>query len=138
MENSRIIKFRAWNGKKMFMNVELTIDGWVHSWGDDMKNIECVAVCCIHNKSILKQGKVMQYTELKDKNGKEDYISDLVKVFVGGVEYIREIYQSESGAYCINLPVMGSSTIAEQQPIYLYSIEHEVVGNIFENKNLIK
>lgn len=83
-----------------------------------------------------KRFELLQFIGLHDKNGKEDYISDLVKVNIGGMSYIRPIYQAKTGAYCIDLPVQ-TSTIGEA-PIVLATIEHEIIGNIHSTPELLK
>ena len=79
---------------------------------------------------------VMEFTGLYDKDNKEDWIDDIVKIKIGGVEYYRKIYQTISGSFCINLPSIGSTDI-EGAPITLLSIEHENVGNVHENSELL-
>jgi hypothetical protein len=77
----------------------------------------------------------MLFTNQFDKNGKEDWINDIVKVKVGQETYFRKIFQAESGAYCIDLPVFNSTS--GEEGIMICSIEHENVGNIYENFNLL-
>jgi len=53
----------------------------------------------------------------------------VAKVKVGGFEYTREIYQAESGAWVINIPVIGDVS-TDGVPIILYGQEFEIIGNI--------
>ena len=123
----REIKFKAWDKekKKIFQvgMIQNPMNGTRQTvFGIDGEEIK---LCCL-----------MQYTGLKDKNDKEDWISDLVKVKIGNVYYIREIYQHINGSFCIDVPTFDNT--APEAPILLYFIEHENIGNIYENPELLK
>ena len=98
----REIKFRAWDKshKEMFF-----IDNifWIKEskWVENMR---------------LGYGELMQYTGLKDKNGKEIYEGDIINM---------------SGA---NFPVTYESQSFYPSLMYL----GEVIGNIYNNPELIK
>jgi hypothetical protein len=79
---------------------------------------------------------VSHSTNIFDKHNKEDWVSDIVKATVGPFIYYREIFQSEGGAYCINLPTIH--TTSGQTAIMLWTCEHENVGNIHEHPELLK
>ena len=79
---------------------------------------------------------VGEYTGLKDKRGKEDWTDDIAKTKVGPFTYYRKIFQADSGAYCINLPTMGAT--GGESAIMLITCEHENVGNIHSNPELMK
>ena len=116
----REIKFRAW------------VNGWmrfpppVADW--DFEDCQLVA-------DYIGKGEVMQYTGLKDKNGKEDWQDDIVRVKIGQVIYNRRLYQAGSGAWVVDLPCLNSSGGTDQ--IMLYTLEHDNIGNIYENEELL-
>jgi len=108
-------------------------DAMLHGWE---KAIERVAESYPDFVEVHPES-VGQYTGLKDKNGKEDWIDDIVKTKVGQFTYYRRIFQAESGAFCINLPVLYYAT-PTQEAIMLITCEHENVGNIHDNPELLK
>ena len=132
---SREIKFRAWlkEDKKM-VNVK-TID-----FTD--KTIRCLKKNEFINAYLLRRVsfddvELMQYTEVKDKNGKEIYEGDIVKIiklegygeYCDQVEYTGRIecYISEFRIQPLNLRLSDESTV-----------EIEIIRNIYENKNLLE
>lgn len=139
----REIKFRAWDARRNVMyymddpnNYEYYFDicngsFCFHSFVDDEGNQETThemepITGCLGKKDI------MQYTGIKDKNGKEIYEGDIVKSYygVGEVIFDRGIagfnvkgYYDQSADY---------PTIAFSEGIF------EVIGNAFESTQLLE
>lgn len=85
---------------------------------------------------------IQQFTELKDKNGKEIYEGDIVKTIYSDENLIGEvIFHSETCMFRIKtktslLPVV-TLRVKENQESNLIQVAEEVVGNIFENPEMI-
>ena len=127
----REIKFKAW--VKNFAAEKYEMIFWFPQFFSD---ISCVTGCGSDFPEPDDPDVIlMQYTNIKDKNDTEDYIDDIVKTHIGQSVYYRRIFQAESGAYCINLPVIGST--GGEDAIMLITCEHENVGNFYENPGLL-
>lgn len=88
----------------------------------------------------LFQYPIMQYTGLKDKNGKEIYEGDILNSMNDNPEYDIWTYKDHK-----NLIVKWSEMYASFNglPDYdynsVYSFEHiEIIGNIYENPELLE
>jgi len=79
----------------------------------------------------IDDAEVMQYTGLKDKNGKEIYEGDIVK-------YIDMRYDSAFGGnkVCVQ-SVEWNDDGACFFPMLYYCSDIEVIGNIYENSELL-
>ena len=116
----REIKFRAWDGQKMLDSQDLTQNGMYWDW-------------------LGKQDvELMQYTGLKDKNGKEIYEGDVVKRSKG-VGYSSGHYPSfvdktqEERVIIVkwNESLCGWENLMQSLDSNFF-IEFEVIGNIWE------
>ena len=115
---SREIKFRIWDKiNRMWLrcfNVNLFDIG-------DLPNVE-----------------LMQYTGVKDKNGKEIYEGDIVKYkfpYDTRLKHISPVKFLETEASFGIKDIYGNEI-----PLYTISANNyfEVIGNIYENKNLLE
>ena len=129
----REIKFRAYssNNHKMYpvSNIEWDIDGRIWVTADDGKNgIELID----------EEAHLMQFTGLHDKNGREIYEGDII------VTHPKSRYEA---------PKSGVVQFGGSCPSFEYKTEdreeydiwssnayrtYEVIGNIFEDKQLLE
>lgn len=128
----REIKFRAWHKeKKEIIDVEEIdfINEVINYIDNDYLNNrqEIIGV-------YFEDIELMQYTGLKDKNEKEIYEEDIVKLRANhGIGVVK--YYDEWGAFVVEyiklkkIAVLGMNYCEE---------DVEVIGNIYENPELIK
>jgi hypothetical protein len=119
----REIKFRAWDGEAgvMVYDIQNTYD--MFRLNDDEENNNRHEKSALYTApsffAVLKSGlPIMQYTGLKDKSEKETYSDDIVSDGVNP-PFVVDLW---------NWSLM----------IRLSEIEFEVIGNIYENPELIK
>jgi YopX protein len=106
MSQTREIKFRIWaSGGLMWPN---------HS---------------LHDKLPVDWEAIMQFTGLKDKNGKEIFEGDIVTYKVGAVKVTGPVWWSVEGAQ------WAKGDIGQQ--LSSYQKTTEIIGNIYENPELL-
>lgn len=142
---NREIKFRVWDNK---------YNGWMHSiFPNGVGNYVTVGGRGYNFQMILDNETltdkiheeipfngtnprwiVQQYTGLKDKNGKEIFEGDILKckTFDGWFDKVGYYYNREVKH------VTACSGESEISGFLYIPVEREVVGNIFENPELLK
>mgnify|MGYP002099535800 CR=1 FL=1 len=142
----RDIKFRAWDAKYKYMNYKVMVG----MYGDNVMDDENYTACSMwiepkkvdykcepywaHFEPYHKDILLMQYTGLKDKNGKEIYEGDIVNYSHPRTDEIIRTVTFKHGAF-------GIEGIYEKTHIIFGNIldSHiEVIGNIYENPELIE
>lgn len=130
----REIKFRAWQfepslHRKPGMYRVSDID-----WYEDSKENgggEVFFFDGSHSSEYLKDVHLMQYTGLKDKHGKEIYEGDILRgSTVDGGSYITTVEWRDLAWWSGDSEPLANTD--------QYEDNFEVIGNIYENKELLK
>nr|AKH46198.1 hypothetical protein [uncultured marine virus] len=112
---NRTIEFRAWDcGEMKYFDLDLLED---RKAGISDENFNSVVNC-----------QVMQYTGLKDKSGKKIFEGDILDFHKGIVNF-------EQGCFGIEYKDRFNETTSCE--LVFQNRECEVIGNIFENKELL-
>jgi len=129
----REIKFRAWDKANKIMIIGIA--GFVIAH-NEIRIWHFNIMGTLVNKSFPVDNIIlMQYTGLKDKNGKEIYEGDILKTEAGNIKIPNvTVYWFEQGGRW-NGKYHGQSEDCEINDSVFYT--SEVIGNIYENPNLI-
>ncbi|MFS9197120.1 YopX family protein [Streptococcus parasanguinis] len=121
-----IPKFRAWDktDKEMYLVDEINFNrGEFESIGDGITFLRGA-----------DEVELMQSTGLKDKNGKEVFVGDIIKCTRG---CLREVYLEKEygGTYVGGMPAVYLKGIRKG---YAWTGDEEIIGNIYENTELLE
>jgi uncharacterized phage protein (TIGR01671 family) len=128
--SGRELKFRVWNlkRKEMFNLYGISKD---YIWKDTLDGVGC------HGSPDYRGDvEVMQYTGLKDKNGKEIYEGDILgdRSDEDSDKIIVKYEEMENCGCCSNHSGIGFNF--NRNP-YTVKEDYEVIGNIYENPELL-
>ena len=119
-----ITRFRAWSKTEKIMSDVKKIDFW---------NREIDARC--FEETEIEKIELMQSTGLLDKNGQEIFVKDIVD-YKG-----RKAIVKWHGSYASFIYIFVDELqkrVADWKPLYLSYYKFEVIGNRFENPELLE
>ena len=122
----REIKFRAWHKIYLEMSDDFGLgDEWIMFWENAKRGADPTDDDC----------EIMQFTGLKDKNGKEIYEGDILKV---DNRRIVEIYWFDAGG-CFDTRYLSDNIKEPFRTLYNneWDDRTEIIGNIYENPELL-
>lgn len=128
-----IPKFRAWDRTRNEMNYKVLVG----NCDTDDENWTCPIMWIEERQDWLHfddYDSIMQSTGLKDKNGKEVFIGDIIKCTRGCP---HEVYLEKEygGTYVGGMPAIYLKGIREG---YAWTGAEEILGNIYENPELLE
>ena len=123
-----IPKYRMWNGitSKLHHVTGLYFDSKVAQYIDEVGKLRCIK---------FENAILMQSTSLKDKNGKEIFEGDILDY--NGRKVIVKWHGSYA-SFIYEFVDELQNRVTEWQPLYLSYCHFEVIGNIYENPELLE
>lgn len=123
-----IPKFRAWLKKEQKMDNEIDHISWLED------ELYCIGDGITY--MVLAEDLVlMQSTGLKDKNGKEIFEGDIVD-YKGRKVVVK--WHGSYASFIYRFVDELNKRSAEWYPLYLAYLKCEVIGNIYENQELLE
>lgn len=115
----RELRFRAWNKAEQFLDTAWSID------------FEHGLVCHrAHNESDLDDCILMQYAGLEDAAGRAIFEGDIFEDPKGR----KRVVTFKEGMFCAENPKTGVTL----GPLAIHLHGAKVIGNVFENEDLLK
>ena len=127
-----IPKYRAWDKKRNEMNYKVMVG----NCDTDDENWTCPIIWIEERQDWLHfddYDSIMQSTGLKDKNGKEVFVGDIIKCTRGCLHevYIEKEY---AGTFIGGMPAIYLKGLGEG---YAWTEHEEIIGNVWEDGDLI-
>lgn len=122
------LKFRAWDGEMMDYNVTIFNGVFI-----DCNNANEDVFFSWHDPA--NQIAIMQYTGFLDKNKKEIYVGDIIAPFNKALGPHKIIFSE--GSFCIENSIGVWGTLKRAFDISHFNTDIEVIGNIYENPELL-
>lgn len=132
----RELKFRAWNGNKMIIQFDGIADIDTFNTCEKKDLLVCISGYHWSRANWGKDCLLLQFTGLKDKNEKEIYEADIIKCGkLQGVVLFGEI----DGIIGWHVDLGNENyPIGSEINLLGHNKSIEVIGNIYENPDLIK
>ncbi|HEV6161978.1 TPA: hypothetical protein VZH32_001272 [Streptococcus pneumoniae] len=126
-------KFRAWDRARNEMNYKVMVG----NCDTDDENWTCPIIWIEEEKDWLHFDDyecIMQSTGLKDKNGKEVFVGDIIKCTRGCP---HEVYLEKEygGTFIGGMPAVYLKGFGDG---YAWTEYEEIIGNIYENPELLE
>lgn len=125
-----IPKYRAWDSAKK----EMFKDTFAITESGQVVVVEQESVASSPDYVFVEHLVIMQSTGLVDKNGKEVFVGDIIKCTRGCLHevYIEKEY---GGTYFGGMPAVYLKELREG---YAWTEHEEIIGNIYENPELLE
>ena len=126
-----IPKFRAWDSAKK----EMFKDTFAITESGQVVVVEQESVVCPPDYVFVNHLVIMQSTGFKDKNGKEIFEGDIVD-YKGRKAVIK--WHGSYASFIYRFVDELKERVSEWHPLFLAYYHFEVIGNIYENKELLE
>ena len=125
--NQREIKFRAWDKKEKKMLEVLGIEYWIPQDSKDSGNIRSVRT--YQGDLFFENIELMQFTGLKDKNGKKIYEGDIIRTISRGY---RGIVTFQDGFFGMDGKYKDGMGCSMRTLSWYNGLGIEIIGNIYK------